>query len=69
MAKVGIERNGIFIGAMNFPDRKKPCLVIERGNTCEVIGSFIDAERVDHFEKALRELMGIGGENGTNGDT
>ena len=58
MGAVGSERNGVFIGAMNFPDRKKPCLVIERGNTCEVIGSFIDEERVEHFKKALREMMG-----------
>ena len=42
MAKLGIQNNGVFIGAMSFPDRKKPCLVIEIGNTCEVIGSFID---------------------------
>ena len=64
MANVGIEYNGVFIGAMRFPDRKKPCLVIERGNSCEVIGHFIDDYRVEHFEKALRELLYGGAEDG-----
>ena len=58
MAKVGIEHNGVFVGAMSFPDRKKPCFVVERGNQCVVLGSFIDADRVDLFEQALRELLG-----------
>lgn len=63
MAKLGIQNNGVFIGAMSFPDRKKPCLVIERGNTCEIIGSFIDVERVEHFEEALKQLLMAGGKD------
>ena len=61
MAKVGIEHNGVFIGAMSFPDRKKPCLVVERGNTCVILGSFIDVARVDYFEEALGDLLKAGG--------
>lgn len=61
MAKVGIEHNGVFIGAMSFPDRKKPCLVVERGNTCVILGSFVDVGRVDYFEEALRDLLKAGG--------
>lgn len=55
--KVGYESNGVFVGAMSFPDRKKPCLVVERGNVATVLGSFIDEERVEEFWKALEELL------------
>ena len=55
--KVGYENNGVFVGAMSFPDRKKPCLVVERGNVATVLGSFIDEERVEEFWKALEELL------------
>lgn len=61
MARVGIENNGVFIGAMSFPDRKKPCLVVERGNSCVVIGSFTGVSGVEHFEEALRDLLKVGG--------
>lgn len=61
VARVGIEYNGVFIGAMKFPDRKKPCLVVERGNSCVVIGSFNGVSGVDHFEEALRDLLNVGG--------
>ena len=61
MAKVGIEHNGVFIGAMSFPDRKKPCLVVERGNACVVVGSFTGVAGVNHFEEALRDLLKVGG--------
>ena len=61
MNQVGIEKNGIFIGAMKFPDRKKPSLVIERGNEALVIGSFIDEKRVGYFEEALHEMLQVGG--------
>ena len=58
MANVGIECNGVFIGAMTFPDRKKPCFIVERGNTAIVLGTFRNDKAVDEFEKALRELLG-----------
>jgi hypothetical protein len=58
MAKLGIQNNGVFIGAMSFPDRKKPCFGVERGNEFIVLGHFIDAKRVDEFESALRDLLG-----------
>lgn len=57
---IGIEHNGVFIGAMNLPDKKKPCLVVERGNEILVLGSFSNVEMVEEFEKALRELLRVG---------
>lgn len=57
MAKLGIQHNGVFIGAMSLPDRKKPCLVVECGNECVVIGTFNNADCVEFFEQALRQLF------------
>ena len=58
MSEIGIECNGIFIGAMSFPDRKKPCLVVQRGNVGTVIGTFRNVNAVEEFEIALREMLG-----------
>lgn len=58
MAKVGIEHNGVFIGAVSYPDRKKPCLVVQRGNEAVIIGTFNNVSCVQHFEEAIRELLG-----------
>ena len=63
MASVGIEHNGVFIGAMSFPDRVKPCFVVERGNECLVLGTFRNVQMVEEFERALKELLGMEGGN------
>lgn len=46
------------IGAYRFPDRKKPCLCVEKGNTCTVYGSFIDTDRANEFMNELAALVG-----------
>ena len=46
------------IGAYRFPDRKKPCLCVEKGNTCTVYGSSIDLDRADEFMNELAALVG-----------
>lgn len=56
--KIGIKRNGVFIGAMNVPGRKKPCLVVERREGSGiVIGTFNNEAAVASFESALQQLM------------
>lgn len=63
MAKLGIMNNGVFIGAMQLPDRKRPSLVIERGNQCIVIGSFNNnTTAIEEFEKGLTEFIARGEE-------
>lgn len=57
MAKLGIENNGVFIGAMNIPGRKRPCFVVERGNEIIVLGAFNNVEMVEEFEKAVKDLL------------
>jgi hypothetical protein len=58
MAKVGLEYGGVFIGAVSYPDRKKPCLVVQRGNEAVVIGTFSNVSSVQYFEDALKEMLG-----------
>jgi hypothetical protein len=51
---------------MTFPDRKKPCLVVMRGNQCHVVGNFINTQSVEDFQKALEEMFGGEKENGND---
>ncbi len=52
------EETGLFIGATKYPDRKKPSLVVQRGNEAAVVGSFTDQLCVDYFIDALMEVLG-----------
>ena len=45
-------------GAYHIQDRKKPCLCVEKGNTCTVYGSFIDIDRANEFMNELAALVG-----------
>ena len=58
MAKVLTIDGTISIGAFMFPDRKKPCLCVEKGNTCFVYGHFIDKERANDFMDELAKFVG-----------
>lgn len=49
----------ISIGAMHFPDRKKPALCIVENNTAQVFGYFNDDECATLFMRTLEELLGI----------
>lgn len=57
MKSVGIGNRVIFIGSRHYPDRKKPCLVVERGNEALVLGAFRNEQMIEEFEKALYELF------------
>ena len=56
--RVGIGNAEIFIGAEQWPDRKRPSLVVQRGNCSNIIGSFKSDECVEFFDAALRVLFG-----------
>lgn len=49
----------ISIGAMKFPDRKKPALCVMEGNTVQVYGYFNSDECAILFMRTLEELLGI----------
>ena len=54
---IGISRNGITIGAVKYMDRKKPCLVIRKGNQDIIIGTFNNNHCVETFEQAIKDLL------------
>lgn len=49
----------ISIGAMKFPDRKKPALCIIEGTTATVYGYFRDDYSAETFMQKLAELFGV----------
>lgn len=53
-----ITNGKVKIGAFLFSDRKKPCIAVERGNTCVIYGHFIDTERANDFMNELAALVG-----------
>lgn len=52
---VGIKKGDMYLGTRQYPDRKKPSLVFEIGNTAMVLGSVKDESL---WEKALEEIIG-----------
>ena len=59
MAKKLVNGTDTAIGAFMFPDRKKPCLCIEKGNECVVYGHFISVEKADEFMNRLAEFLQV----------
>ena len=47
----------LFIGSEQYPDRKRPALIVQRGNSAVVIGYFKSDACVDYFKKALFEFF------------
>lgn len=45
------------IGAYMFPDRKKPALCIEEGNTIKVYGYFQGSEQASEFMTRLGKMV------------
>ena len=59
MPNVLTNDSDVKIGAFQFPDRKKPCLCVRKGNQCVVYGSFIDSNRANEFMDELALFLGI----------
>lgn len=59
MGKVLAYNNGdTKIGAYRFPDRKKPCLCIIKGNEATVYGTFLSESAADEFMNELGSFVG-----------
>ena len=56
------------IGAYHFPDRKKPCLCIEEGNSIVVYGHFSTFEGAEEFIERLGEFVGARMDGGGSDD-
>lgn len=48
-----MEKNVINVAVRHFPDKVKPCLVIEQGNKGVVVGSFVNEACAGAFMKAI----------------
>ena len=57
------------IGAYRLPDRKKPCLWIEEGNSIGVYGYFKTFEGADEFMNRLGKLVGARMDGGADDGT
>ena len=55
----GIERNDTSITVETFRERKRPCLVINKGNTCRIVATFINPIAADDFREALAYIMQV----------
>lgn len=58
MSNLSIGNNEVHICIRHFPDRKKPSLVIERGNQGLVVANFRNEQMKEEFEKVLIEIFG-----------
>lgn len=58
MSRVLTVDGSVKIGVYRFPDRKKPCLCVEKGNVCTVYGFFSDLEKANEFMNELAALVG-----------
>lgn len=58
MPKVLTYDGSVKIGAYKFPDRKKPCLCITRGNECVVYGTFNNDKSANDFMNELADFIG-----------
>ena len=46
------------IGAFKFPDRKKPCLCVQKGNEIVIYGTFNNDNSAHKFMNELGKLVG-----------
>lgn len=56
--RIIIGRDDVKIGAYKYPDRKRPCLCVQKGNQATVYGYFRDNESADEFMQELVQLVG-----------
>lgn len=58
MSKVITRDDDFKIGAYMFPDRKRPCLCVQRGNEVTICGTFHSIKAADLFMSELAKLVG-----------
>lgn len=58
------DKRDLFVGAIQYPDRKCPSLVVQRGSQAIVLGHFHDDMSVDLFADAIAEILELKVEGG-----
>lgn len=56
--RIGVESNGIAVTVEHFPERKKPVLAIQIGNTLCKVASFNSEETADWFLTQMQKFFG-----------
>lgn len=57
MNDISFVKGDLALSVRHYPGRKKPCLVVERGNCGLVVGTLRNESMVKEFELALKELF------------
>ena len=55
---LALRKGNVEIGALKLRDRKKRCLYIADGNSCEVFGTFMNDDCAERFMDKLAEFVG-----------
>ena len=58
MARVITYGGDTKIGAYMFPDRKKPCICVEKGNQIVIYGTFNNIAAANNFMNELADFLG-----------
>ena len=58
MARVITYGGDTKIGAYMFPDRKKPCICVQKGNQIAIYGTFNNIAAANNFMDELADFLG-----------
>lgn len=58
LREIVLSKDETSIGAVEYPDRKRPAIIVRHGNSDSVYGYFRDIETAELFMNELAELVG-----------
>lgn len=62
--EIVLSKGDVRIGAAEYPDRKRPAIIVQHGNSASVYGYFKDLNCARLFMAELAELIGAKKEDG-----
>lgn len=63
LREIVISKGDVSIGAAEYPDRKRPAIIVQKGNSAGVYGYFRDIGSARDFMNELAQLIGAKKEN------
>ncbi len=58
LREIVISKGDVSIGAAEYPDRKRPAIIVQKGNSAGVYGYFRDIDNARAFMNELAQLVG-----------
>lgn len=58
LREIVISKGDVSIGASEYPDRKRPAIIVQKGNSAGVYGYFRDIDSARAFMNELAQLIG-----------